>query len=79
MRLRPGQPDPMTTFDWVVLCIIALSTLLAFFRGVVRELVATIAWVLGVVGAITFTPVARLRSFPIFPDIRPCATSSHLR
>ena len=72
MRLRPGQPDPMTTFDWVVLCIIALSTLLAFFRGVVRELVATIAWVLGVVGAITFTPVlaALLPDLPGYPAVR---------
>ena len=72
MRLWPGQPDPMTTFDWVVLCIIALSTLLAFFRGVVRELVATIAWVLGVVGAITFTPVlaALLPDLPGYPAVR---------
>jgi len=47
----------MTTFDWAVVCIVGLSTLFAFFRGVIRELVALIAWVLGVVCAIAFTPV----------------------
>ena len=42
----------MTTFDGAVLFIIGLSMLLAFFRGVVRELIAVIAWVLGFIGAI---------------------------
>jgi membrane protein required for colicin V production len=55
----------MTSFDWIVLCIIALSTLLAFFRGVIRELIALIAWVLGLVGAIVFTPLVG----QMLPDI----------
>ena len=55
----------MTSFDWVVLFVIGLSTLLAFFRGVIRELIALIAWVLGFVGAITFTPVVGA----MLPDI----------
>lgn len=47
----------MTTFDWVVVCIVGLSTLFAFFRGVIRELVALIAWVVGLVCALLFMPV----------------------
>ena len=61
----------MTTFDWVVVAVIALSTLLAFFRGVVRELIAVVAWVVGVVGAIAFTPAlgALLPSIPGYPGV----------
>jgi membrane protein required for colicin V production len=61
----------MTTFDWLVVSVIALSTLLAFFRGVVRELVAVIAWVLGVIGAIMFSPVlgAMLPDIPAYPAV----------
>jgi membrane protein required for colicin V production len=46
----------MTTFDWIVLCIVAMSTLFAFFRGVIRELVALVAWIAGLVCAFLFTP-----------------------
>src|SRR5690349_2352753 len=46
----------MTTFDWIVVCIVALSTLFAFFRGVIREVVALVAWIGGLVCAIAFTP-----------------------
>jgi len=46
----------MTTFDWVVVGIVALSTLFAFFRGVIRELVALVAWAVGLIGALAFTP-----------------------
>lgn len=61
----------MTAFDWTVLAVIGLSTVLAFFRGVVRELIAVVAWVLGVVGAIAFTPAlgAMLPSIPGHPAI----------
>jgi membrane protein required for colicin V production len=47
----------MTPFDWILLGVIALSTLFAFFRGVIRELIAIVAWIAGIVGAIVFTPV----------------------
>jgi membrane protein required for colicin V production len=47
----------MTTFDWVVVSVIGLSTLLAFFRGVIRELIALIAWVFGLIFALELTPV----------------------
>jgi membrane protein required for colicin V production len=61
----------MTTFDWVVLFIVGLSTLLAFFRGVVRELIAVIAWVLGFIGAILYTPAlaAMLPDMPDYPAV----------
>ena len=47
----------MTTFDWLVVCVVLLSTLFAFFRGVIRELIALIAWVLGFVAAVLYAPV----------------------
>ncbi|MGE5172007.1 MAG: CvpA family protein [Rudaea sp.] len=56
IALRAGRAAIMTSFDWVVLCIVGLSTLFAFLRGVIRELIALIAWILGVVGALAFTP-----------------------
>jgi membrane protein required for colicin V production len=66
------RPVIMTLFDWVVVCIIGLSTLFAFFRGVIRELVALIAWVLGVIGAILFSPIvgAMLPEIPGHPALR---------
>ena len=61
----------MTTFDWTVLFVIALSTLLAFVRGVVRELIAVIAWVLGFIGAVAYTPAlgAMLPDMPSYPAV----------
>src|SRR3982751_1611574 len=62
----------MTTFDWTVLLVVALSTLFAFFRGVVRELIALIAWVLGFIGAIIYAPVlgAILPDIPGYSSVR---------
>ena len=45
----------MTIFDGAVIFVVALSTLLAFVRGVVRELIALIAWVVGIIAALLFT------------------------
>ena len=61
----------MTTFDWVVVIVIGLSTLAAFFRGVVRELIAAIAWVLGLIGAVAFTPAlgTMLPAIPGYPAV----------
>ena len=47
----------MTAFDLAVLVVLALSTLFAFVRGVIRELIALIAWVAGFVAAFAFAPV----------------------
>ncbi len=41
----------MTGFDFAVLAVVALSALLAFVRGVVRELLAIAAWIVGFVAA----------------------------
>jgi membrane protein required for colicin V production len=47
----------MTGFDVAVIAIVALSTLLAMIRGVVRELVALAAWVVGLAAALSFAGV----------------------
>ena len=46
----------MTFFDLAVLVIVGLSTLFAFIRGVIREVMALLSWVVGLVAAVTFTP-----------------------
>jgi len=46
----------MSALDWIVVAVLALSVVLAFFRGVVRELIALSAWVLGFIAAVAFTP-----------------------
>ncbi|HSC98297.1 MAG TPA: CvpA family protein [Casimicrobiaceae bacterium] len=62
----------MTTFDWTVILVVGLSTLFAFFRGVVRELIALIAWVLGFIGAIAYAPAlgAMLPDISGYPSVR---------
>jgi membrane protein required for colicin V production len=44
----------MTGFDVAVLAVLALSTLFAFLRGAVRELIALASWVAAVVLALGF-------------------------
>ena len=44
----------MTGFDFAVIAVVALSTLLAFLRGVVRELIALASWVAAAVLALAF-------------------------
>ncbi|UCV07161.1 CvpA family protein [Dechloromonas denitrificans] len=44
----------MTTFDYVVIGIISLSLLFGLWRGVVGEVIALGAWVLGVFAAVEF-------------------------
>jgi membrane protein required for colicin V production len=54
----------MNGFDLVLLAVIVLSTLFAFARGVVRELIALAAWIAGFVAAIEYAePVAGLFSW----------------
>lgn len=49
----------MTGFDLALIAVVALSTLLAFLRGVVRELIALATWIAAVVLALAFgDPVA---------------------
>ena len=47
----------MNAFDWTIIGVVGFSMLLAFFRGVTRELIALAAWVLGFVAAVAVTPV----------------------
>jgi len=46
----------MTAFDLAVLVIVGLSTLFAFIRGAIREVIALLSWVVGIVAALAFTP-----------------------
>ena len=55
----------MTSFDLIVLAIVGLSTVFAFVRGVIRELIALIALIAGVVAAMTFTPALAV----LVPDV----------
>ena len=47
----------MHAFDWTIIVVVGLSMLFAFLRGVTRELIALVAWVLGFVAAIALTPL----------------------
>jgi membrane protein required for colicin V production len=47
----------MNGFDWTVIGVVGLSILLAFFRGVSRELIALVSWVAGFVAAVTLSPL----------------------
>jgi membrane protein required for colicin V production len=44
----------MNAFDAAVIALVALSTLLAFVRGVVRELIALASWIVGIALAIVY-------------------------
>ena len=46
----------MTLFDYVVIAVVGLSLLFGLWRGVVGEIIALLAWVLGVIAAIEFGP-----------------------
>jgi len=62
----------MTGFDVIVLAVLFLSTLLAFVRGVVRELISIAAWIVGLVAAITYAGVVAemLSGLPVTPVVR---------
>ncbi len=47
----------MNAFDWTIIGVVGVSMLLAFFRGVTRELIALAAWVLGFVAAVALSPL----------------------
>ena len=62
----------MQYFDLAVVAVIVLSTIFAFFRGVVRELISTAAWIVGLVAALAYADtVATLFSgFDVAPVVR---------
>ena len=47
----------MTSLDLIVFAAIALSTLVAYVRGVVREIVALASWIAGFVAAMRYADV----------------------
>jgi membrane protein required for colicin V production len=54
----------MTAFDFLVIGIVGLSTVFAFWRGFIRVTASLVAWVLGVLAAIHFSDVVG----PLLPD-----------
>jgi membrane protein required for colicin V production len=46
----------MDAFDWIIIALVGASMLFAFFRGVTRELIALVAWVVGFLTAVALTP-----------------------
>jgi hypothetical protein len=53
-RFRGYCGEAMTVFDYVVIGIVSLSLLFGLWRGVVGEVIALIAWIVGIVAAIEF-------------------------
>jgi membrane protein required for colicin V production len=47
----------MTSLDWIVLAILGLSTFLGVMRGLARETLSLVSWVLAFVGAKHFAPL----------------------
>ena len=47
----------MNAFDWTIIAVVAMSMLFAYFRGVTRELIALVAWVLGFIAAVAFATI----------------------
>lgn len=46
----------MNEIDWVILGVLFLSTILGVSRGVVREILAIVGWVLAILLALKFSP-----------------------
>ena len=62
----------MTVLDIAVIGVLALSVVLAWARGVIRSLIGTVAWIVGFVAAVAFTPSlgAMLPETPSAPFVR---------
>jgi membrane protein required for colicin V production len=68
----------MTALDFAVLGILLLSTLLAYLRGVIREVVAVVTWIVGFIAALAFGPVVAayipgLEAHPLARHLIACA------
>jgi membrane protein required for colicin V production len=64
----------MNSFDWMLLAPFMISGLLGVWRGVVREVISVLAWVIGVVLAGRFAAeLARL--LPLSGDLLPHAVA----
>lgn len=58
----------MTIFDYVVIGIVVLSLLFGLWRGVVGEVVALVAWVVGILAAVEFGSPVGQSLFPGLAD-----------
>ncbi len=60
-----------TVVDGVVAFIVLMSALLAFSRGLVREVLSILGWVIAAVAAFTFAPQVEplVREIPILSDL----------
>ena len=47
----------MNEVDWVILAVLALSTIVGVSRGLVREILAIVGWVLAILLALKFAPM----------------------
>ena len=46
----------MNELDWAIIIVLVLSTIVGVTRGVVREILSIVGWVIGIVFAIHFSP-----------------------
>ncbi len=62
----------MTPLDLAIVGVILLSTLFAFVRGVIREVIALVSWVVGFAAAFAFAPAlgALIPEIPGYPLVR---------
>jgi membrane protein required for colicin V production len=61
-----------TGFDWIVIAVVVASALFAFLRGIIKELLALAAWVVGLGAALVFAgPLgAQLPEIRNYPSLR---------
>ncbi|MDO5531781.1 CvpA family protein [Sutterella sp.] len=45
----------MTEIDWIIIAVLALSTIVGIVRGVMREVLAIAGWVIGILLAMNFS------------------------
>ncbi len=63
--------DGVTLVDGIVLAVIAISAVLAYARGLVRECLSILGWAVAAVAAFAFAPAAEplMREVPLLSDV----------
>lgn len=63
--------DGYTLVDGVVLAVVAISAVLAYARGLVRELLSIVGWVAAAIAGYAFAPVVEplMREVPVLRDV----------
>jgi membrane protein required for colicin V production len=64
----------MTALDWVIIGIVALSTLFAFWRGLVRVVVSLATWIIAFVAGLRYSDQVA----PLLPDFGGSPPARHL-